>query len=115
MKRLAGVTFVLTAALSLLAADLTGTWSANVVLGAGNGTATFKLMQTGDTLSGTYSCVLGDATVTGTVKGNQVEWSFQSDQAGKIVYTGTLDGASRIKGTCEYGALGKGTFTADKK
>jgi hypothetical protein len=115
MKRLAGVTFVLAAALILLAADLTGTWSANVVLDAGNGTATFKLMQMGDTLSGTYSGVLGDAKVTGTVKGNQVEWSFQSDQAGKIVYTGTLDGASRIKGTCVYGALGKGTFTADKK
>jgi hypothetical protein len=115
MKRLAGVTFVLAAALILPAADLTGTWSANVVLDAGNGTATFKLMQMGDTLAGTYSCVLGDATVTGTVKGNQVEWSFQSDQVGKIVYTGTLDGASRIKGTCLYGALGKGTFTADKK
>ena len=80
MKRLAGVTFVLAAALILLAADLTGTWSANVVLDAGNGTATFKLMQMGDTLSGTYSGVLGDAKVTGTVKGNQVEWSFQSDQ-----------------------------------
>ena len=59
--------------------------------------------------------MLGDAKVTGTVKGNQVEWSFQSDQAGKIVYTGSLDGASRIKGTCEYGSLGKGTFTAEKK
>lgn len=115
MKRLAVLTFVLTFALTLLAADLTGTWSANVVLDAGNGTATFVLKQMGDTLSGTYSGVLGEAKVTGTVKGNQAEWSFQSDQAGKIVYTGTLDGASKIKGTCEYGALGKGTFTAEKK
>jgi hypothetical protein len=115
MKRLAVVTFVLTLALTLFAADMTGTWSASVVLDAGNGTATFKLTQMGDTLSGTYSGVLGDAKVTGTVKGDQVQWSFQSDQAGKVVYTGTLDGTSRIKGTCEYGALGKGTFTAEKK
>ena len=115
MKRLAVLTFVLTFALTLLAADLTGTWSANVVLDAGNGTATFVLKQMGDTLSGTYSGVLGEAKVTGTVKGNQAEWSFQSDQAGKIVYAGTLDGASKIKGACEYGALGKGTFTAEKK
>jgi hypothetical protein len=43
------------------------------------------------------------------------EWSFQSDQAGKIVYTGMLDGTSKIKGSCEYGALGKGTFTAEKE
>ena len=118
MKRIAAVTLVtlvLTAALTLLAADVTGTWSANVVLDAGNGTATFVLKQMGDLLSGTYSGVLGEAKVTGTVKGDQVEWSFQSDQAGKIVYTGMLDGTSRIKGSCEYGALGKGTFTAEKE
>ena len=53
MRRLAAVTFVVALAVNLLAADLTGTWSANVVLDAGNGTATFKLTQTGDTLSGT--------------------------------------------------------------
>jgi hypothetical protein len=115
MRKLALVTLVIALAASLLAADLTGTWAADVVLDAGNGTATFHLTQMGDSLSGTYTGVLGDAKVTGSVKGNQVEWSFQSDQAGKIVYTGTLDSASRIKGTCEYGALGKGTFTAEKK
>ena len=118
MKRIAAVTLVtlvLTAASTLLAADVTGTWSANVVLDAGNGTATFVLKQMGDMLSGTYSGVLGEAKVTGTVKGDQVEWSFQSDQAGKIIYTGMLDGTSKIKGSCEYGALGKGTFTAEKK
>ena len=118
MKRIAAVTLVtliLTAALTLLAADVTGTWSANGVLDAGNGTATFVLKQMGDMLSGTYSGVLGEAKVTGTVKGDQVEWSFQSDQAGKIVYTGTMEGTSKIKGSCEYGALGKGTFTAEKK
>jgi hypothetical protein len=114
MRRFVLIAFLLTLAFTLLAADLTGTWSADVVLDAGNGTATFKLTQMGDTLSGTYTGVLGDAKVTGTVNGNQVQWSFQSDQAGKIVYTGTLDGA-KIKGTCEYGALGKGTFTAEKK
>ena len=115
MKRLAVATFALSFALTLVAADLTGTWSANVVLDAGNGTATFVLKQMGDTLSGTYSGVLGESKVTGTVKGNQVEWFFQSDQVGKIVYVGTLEGTSKIKGSCEYGALGKGTFTAEKK
>jgi hypothetical protein len=118
MKRIAAVTLVtlvLAVASTLLAADVTGTWSANVVLDAGNGTATFVLKQMGDTLSGTYTGVLGEAKVTGTVKGDQVQWSFQNDQAGKIVYTGTLDGTSKIKGSCEYGALGKGTFTAEKK
>jgi hypothetical protein len=105
MKRVAVATFVLGFALTLVAADLTATWSANIVLDAGNGTATFVLKQMGDTLSGTYSDVLGESKVTGTVNGNQVEWSFQSDQAGKIMYVGTLEGTSKIKGSCEYDRL----------
>ncbi len=100
--------------LTLLAADLSGTWSADVVLDAGNGTATFVFTQKGNTLSGTYSGALGEAKVAGTVQGNQVEWSFETADAGKVVYKGTLDG-EKIKGTAEYGSVGKGTFTATKK
>jgi len=95
-------------------ADLSGTWYADVVLDAGSGTATFELKQTGDTLSGTYSGALGEAKVTGTVKGDEVTWTFEHDEAGKIVYKGKLEGG-KIKGTVEYGQLGKGTFTATKK
>jgi hypothetical protein len=32
-----------------------------------------------------------------------------------VSFQGTLDGASNMKGTAEYGQLGKGTFTAEKK
>jgi len=52
--------------------------------------------------------------VTGTVKGDQVEWSFENADAGKVTYTGKLDG-SKITGSVVYGQLGKGTFTATKK
>ena len=100
--------------LTLLAADLSGTWSADVVLDAGSGTATFVFTQKGDKLSGTYTGTLGEAKVSGTVQGNQVEWSFETGDAGKVVYKGTLEGG-KIKGTAEYGAVGKGTFTASKK
>jgi hypothetical protein len=98
-----------------LAADISGTWSAAVVLDAGSGTATFVLQQKGDQLTGTYSGTLGEAKVTGTVQGNKVEWSFTNDQAGKVTYTGTIESDTRIKGTCAYGELGKGTFTAEKQ
>jgi hypothetical protein len=101
-------------ALALLAADISGTWSAAVKLDAGSGTATFVFKQAGDALTGTYSGVLGSADVKGTVKGNQVEWSFDQSEAGKISYKGTLEEAT-IKGTVEYGQLGAGTFTAEKK
>ena len=116
MKKLAALLLLLPAVVSVLrAADVTGTWAAAVVLDAGSGTATFVFTQKGDTFSGTYSGVLGEANVTGTVKGDQVEWSFDGGPAGKVTFKGTLDGATKIKGTAEYGQLGKGTFTADKK
>jgi hypothetical protein len=100
---------------SAFAADITGTWTAAVELGDGNGIATFVLKQSGDQLSGTYSGALGTAPVKGTVKGEKVDWTFESSDAGKITYSGTLSGASKMKGTVEYGELGKGTFTAEKK
>ena len=115
MKKLAALIWVLITAVVLGAADVSGTWTANVVLDAGTGAATFVFEQKGETLSGTYTGVLGQAKLTGTVKGDQVDWSFDGGQAGKVTYHGTLDGASKMKGSTEYGQLGKGMFTADKK
>lgn len=101
-------------ALALSAADISGTWTAAVKLDAGSGSATFVFKQSGDGLTGTYSGVLGNADIKGTVKGNQAEWSFDNADAGRIAYKGTIEG-STIKGTVEYGQLGAGSFTADKK
>ncbi len=100
------------------AADVTGTWNAAVETDAGSGTPTFVFKQTGDQLTGTYSGALGEAKLTGTVKGSQVVWSFEASPSGdvvKVVYTGTLDGDAKMKGTIDFGSLGKGTFTATKK
>ena len=111
------IAFLSLACLSVVlsAADISGTWSAAVTLDAGSGTATFVFKQTGDELTGTYTGVAGTAKVTGTVKGSDVEWSFEGRQSGKITYKGKLEGDAKITGTTEYGSLGKGTFTAEKK
>jgi hypothetical protein len=113
MRRLLILVVLTLCALALAAADISGTWSASVQLDAGSGTATFVLKQSGDTLSGSYSGALGEAKVTGSVKGDEVEWSFETEDAGKVVYKGKLDGG-KIKGTAEYGQLGKGSFSAEK-
>jgi hypothetical protein len=47
------------------------------------------------------------------VKGDEVEWMFETEDAGKVIYRGKLDGG-KIKGTAEYGQLGKGSFSAEK-
>jgi hypothetical protein len=114
MRKLLVVVGLMLCALALAAADLSGTWSASVVLDAGSGTANFVLKQDGDALSGSYSGALGEAKVTGSVKGDDVEWSFSTADAGKVVYKGKIE-AGKIKGTAEYEELGKGTFTAEKQ
>jgi hypothetical protein len=111
------IAFVCLACLSsaLIAADVSGTWAAAVTLDAGSGTATFVFKQDGDKLTGTYTGQVGTANVTGTIKGPDIEWSFEGGQAGKISYKGKIDDKGKMTGTVQYGELGKGTFTAEKK
>lgn len=97
-----------------LAADISGKWTFEVVLDAGSGSPTFEFTQTGESLTGMYHGQFGDAKVTGTVKGDKVDFSFGGD-LGSVKYSGTLDGAAKMKGTVDYGEAGKGTFSATKK
>jgi len=97
------------------AADLSGTWTAAVTLDAGSGTATFVLKQSGDRLTGTYSGTLGEAKVTGRINGDAVEWSFETEDAGTVKYSGALKSPNKIEGTAAYGSVGKGTFVAERK
>jgi hypothetical protein len=103
---------LLSAALTF-AADVTGKWTFNVVLDAGGGSPTFELKQEGEKLSGTYHGQFGDAKVTGTVKGDKIELNFGNETA-SVKYSGTIESPTAMKGTCDYGEVGKGTFTATK-
>lgn len=99
------------------AADISGTWQFTVDTDAGSGTPTFVLTQTGEQLTGSYSGALGEAKVKGTVKGDKVEIIFQVSPAGDavtVVYSGTLDGDKKMKGTVKLGDMGSGTFTGQK-
>jgi hypothetical protein len=102
-------------ALNVFAADLSGTWNATVQTTGGNGSPTFVLKQEGEKLTGTYAGTLGNAAVTGTVKGDDVTLEF--DVSGtKVTYTGKIDSTGKkIEGTCDYGGQASGTFTATKK
>ena len=91
-----------------------GTWVLTVDLGGQGGDATFELEEKEEgKLTGTYSGALGQADVSGTVNGSEVELSFDSD-AGKVTYKGTVEGDT-MEGTCTYGQLGEGTFKGSKK
>jgi len=99
-----------------LAADISGAWEFTVETSQGSGNPTFEFKQDGDKLSGTYSGRFGTAPISGTVKDNDVEFTFQIPEVdGKVRYKGTLEGSNRMKGDVEYDDVGKGTFTAKKK
>jgi hypothetical protein len=104
---------LLLATASLSAAEVTGTWKLDVVMDAGSGTATFVFKQDGEKLTGTYQGVLGKADVTGTVKGDKIEFSF-SGRGVDAHYAGKVTGDT-MEGTCEYGQVGSGTFKGKKQ
>ena len=99
------------------AADVTGTWIMSVQTSAGSGSPTFVLVQKGEALSGSYKGQLGEAQVTGTVKGDEVTIEYKVDgQAGSLAvkYWGKTDGKT-MTGKVSLGQLGDGTFTGTKQ
>jgi hypothetical protein len=98
--------------------DVTGKWTFNVETSAGSGTPTITLKQDGEKLTGHYSGQLGEADLTGTVKGQDVSFKFSVDAQGTnldIAYTGTVESKDAMKGKVSLGGLGEGTFTAKKQ
>jgi cytoskeletal protein CcmA (bactofilin family) len=96
--------------------DLTGTWNLEVETAQGAGRPTLIIKQSGESISGTYQGMLGEAPLSGSIKGDRFEISFQvSGQVeGKVVYQGTTDGRS-MQGKVALAGIGEGTFTGRKK
>jgi hypothetical protein len=100
-----------------VAADVTGTWIMAVETGAGSGAPTFVLVQKGEALSGSYKGMLGEAQVTGTVKGDDVTIEYKVEGQGQtlaVKYSGKTDGKT-MSGKVSLGQLGEGTFTGTKQ
>jgi hypothetical protein len=99
--------------------DVTGTWDFTVLSELGTGTPTVTLKQDGEKLTGRYSSMLvGEADLTGTVKGQAIEFTVRADLQGMAVefkFIGTLENKDSVKGTLDTGGLGDATFTGKRK
>jgi len=98
--------------------DVTGKWAFAVETSAGSGTPTITLKQDGEKLTGHYSGQLGEADLTGSVKGQNVSFKFTADVQGNALectYTGTAETKDAMKGKVSIAGLGDGTFTAKKQ
>jgi hypothetical protein len=97
-------------------ANLAGEWDLTVESQMGTSNPHFSLKQDGAKLTGTYKGALGEAPVTGTVKGNEFAINFQASAQGMdmdVTYSGTVDGAN-MTGTVKLGDLGEAKFTGKK-
>jgi len=98
--------------------DLTGPWTLAVDFGTISATPSVVFKQEGDTLTGEYtSQQYGSYPLKGTVKGNQLQFTFTMTIEGNaidVAYSGTAD-KDNIKGSVNYGGIGDGTFTGTRK
>ena len=99
--------------------DLTGKWLFTVETEAGTGTPTVTLKQDGEKLTGHYSsATLGEAELTGTVKGQDLNFTFDADlggQAARVTYAAKIENKDSMKGTIDIAGLATGTFTGKRQ
>lgn len=99
--------------------DVTGKWGFQVTTTAGGGAPTVTFKQSGETLTGHYSSTnLGEADLTGTVKGQDITFKFVGTVQGNsvdVTYTGTIESNDAMKGTLDIAGLAQGTFTAKRQ
>jgi hypothetical protein len=102
-----------------LAADISGKWVFTVQTDAGGGSPTFVFKQAGEKLTGTYTGQFGTADVTGTVKGDEIQFSIDIDAGGQkatIVYKGKIQSdGKKAAGSVELAGFGSGTWTGEKQ
>ena len=99
------------------ATNVTGEWAFNVQTDQGGGTPTITFKQDGEKLTGKYAGQLGNADLTGTVKGAAIHFTFTIDVQGQqapVTYDGTVE-KNTMKGKLDIGGMVNGTFTATKK
>ena len=99
--------------------DVTGTWAFTIQSDAGTGTPTVTFKQDGEKLTGHYSSMLvGEAELTGSVKGQSIEFTVRADVQGmplEFKFSGTVESKDAMKGTLADTGFGPATFTGKRK
>ena len=111
------IALLVPARLGAQAATVTGEWNFTVTTDQGSGTPTITFKQDGEKLTGKYAGQLGNADLTGTLKGAAIHFTFTLDVQGQqapVTYDGTVE-KNTMKGKMDIAGMVNGTFTATKK
>ena len=119
LRGVAVTLFILGSATLVIAqgTNVTGEWAFTVQTDQGGGTPTITFKQDGEKLTGKYVGQLGNADLTGTLKGSTIHFTFTIDVQGQqapVTYDGTVE-KNTMKGKLDIGGMVSGTFTATKK
>jgi hypothetical protein len=99
--------------------DVTGIWAFEVQTENGTGTPTVTFKQDGEKLTGHYSSqFLGEADLTGTLKGQAIEFVVSANVQGNAVelsFVGIVENKDSMKGKVSLAGMGEGTFTGKRK
>ena len=99
--------------------DVTGIWAFEVQTENGTGTPTVTFKQDGEKLTGHYSSqYLGEADLTGTVKGQAIEFVVAANVQGnaiELAFAGIVENKDSMKGKVSFAGMGEGTFTGKRK
>jgi hypothetical protein len=99
--------------------EVTGTWAFEVQTDNGTGTPQLTFKQDGEKLTGHYSSqMLGEAELTGTVKGQAIEFVVAANVQGTAIelsFVGTIESKDSMKGKVSFAGMGEGTFTGTRK
>ncbi len=86
--------------------NITGKWNVSVETANGNGSPSFTFVHAGQNLLGSYAGRFGEAQVSGSVRTNDVKWTFDvqvQDRLVTCIYKGTIETKDSMKGTVNLG------------
>ena len=99
-----------------VAPSIAGEWDAT--MNTPGGARTFKIVfqVSGEVVTGTVKRTAGDVALTGTIKGNELKFSYTIDYNGTpliISMTALVDGDT-MKGTVDFGGAAQDDFSAKR-
>ena len=96
--------------------SLTGQWSIHNNVAGNESDQECKFVQTENKLTGTCKSNDKDVQISGSVDGNKVSWTYESDYNGTpltLTYSGTFDESGKLSGTVDVDPFNvTGDFTA---